>query len=275
MRASRSLPAIAFGIASSFTASMAADENAPPPRQPAGRAVRTFMADGRYLLTFPARASAKGVWLTAGVVGATALTLNRDQAIRDNVVDSNRPGADRIATKFEPLGRLEVEAAALGALYLAGRSAGNGRTVSTAATAFESYLWATLVTTASKAAFGREPPGEGSQDGRFFSGDSIFPSGHTLRSFAIASVLADRYGRRAALFAYPVASLVGLSMIQEDRHWASDIVAGAGLGLAIGHGLAARHPGADPRPDGGAARGGRASWTLLPHPGGAAIRFDF
>src|SRR5262245_57887582 len=119
MRASRSLPVVAFGIATSCTAAMAADRSAPPPRRPAGTAVRTFVADGRYLITFPARASAKGVWLTAAVVGATALTLNRDRTIRDHVVDSNRPGADRIATKFEPLGRLEVEAAALGALYLA------------------------------------------------------------------------------------------------------------------------------------------------------------
>jgi len=275
MRTSGSLLAAACCVVFSVTSPDAAAGVAPPPREPARQAFRTFLADGRYLLTFPARTSAKGAWLTGMVVVATGLTMNRDEAIRDNVLDSNRPGADRIATKFEPLGRQEVEAAALGTLYLAGRGTGDGRTVSTAATAFESYLWATVVTSVAKKAFGREPPGAGSEDGRFFSGDSIFPSGHTLRSFAIASVMADRYGRRAALVAYPVAALVGLSMIQEDRHWASDIVAGAGLGLAIGRGIAARHPAAVPRPAGGAAPGAGASWTYLPQRGGAAIRIGF
>src|SRR5439155_151722 len=93
----------------------------------------TFTADGRYLVTFPSRPTAKGAWVTAGVVAATALTIKRDQAIRDNIVASDRPGATRIATKFEPLGRQEVEAAALGILYLAGRGGGSARVVATAA----------------------------------------------------------------------------------------------------------------------------------------------
>ena len=80
-------------------------------------------------------------------------------------------------------------------------------------------------------------------------------------------MLADHYGRRAALVAYPVAALVGLSMVQEDRHWASDAVAGAGLGMAIGKGIATRHPVPVPATT--------AFWTLLPRPGGAAVRFSF
>ena len=269
--------AVALALAGALAARAAAAEGPAPARCESFReALRTFAADGRYLVTFPSRASAKGTWLAAGVVAATALTIRRDQAVRDNIVASDRPGAARIAARFEPLGRQQVEAAALGTLYLAGRVAGNSRVASTAATTFESYLWATVITSVSKVSFGRERPGGGSGEGRFFAGDSIFPSGHTLRSFAIASVLADRYGRRAALVAYPVAALVGLSMIQEDRHWASDVVAGAGLGMAIGKGIAARHPG----PRSGSVqetttnRAG-ASWTFVPRPGGAAARIRF
>jgi len=259
---------VAFCLAAGLAArTTAAEGTASAPRASFREAFRTFTADGRYLVTFPSRATAKDAWITAGVAAATALTINRDQAIRGNIVASDRPGATRIATKFEPLGRQEVEAAALGILYLAGRGAGSARVVATAATSFESYLWATLITSVSKAGFGRERPGGGSDEGRFFAGDSIFPSGHTLRSFAIASVLADHYGRRAALVAYPVAALVGLSMIQEDRHWASDVVAGAGLGMAIGKGIATRHPAPVPATT--------AFWTLLPRPGGAAVRFSF
>src|SRR5262249_42899601 len=162
-------------------------------------------------ITFPARADRKGVWETTGVVALTAIAMRRDQALRDNVIDSDRPGASRIATKLEPLGRLEVEAASLGVLYLAGRGARHERGPSSA-TAFEAYLWAGLMTSAAKGAFGRHRP-ERNSEGEFFAGDTIFPSGHTARSFAIAAVFADRGGRRAAFVAYPLAALVGLSTV--------------------------------------------------------------
>ena len=247
----------------------AAERATPPPRESFREALRTFAGDGRYLLTFPARASRKGVWMTAGAVAATALAMNSDEEIRADVIESDRPAAGRMATKFEPLGRIEVEAAALGTLYLAGRAARNGRVVGPAATAFEAYLWAAVITGVTKGAFGRERPGRGSGEGRFFAGDTIFPSGHTTRSFAIAAAFSARGGRKVAAIAYPVAALVGLSTVQEDLHWASDVVAGAALGLAIGKGIAARHPAA------GAGRAPSAAWGVVPRPGGAALRVMF
>ncbi|MEK7798234.1 MAG: phosphatase PAP2 family protein, partial [Acidobacteriota bacterium] len=258
----------ATGRAMAVDRAAAADLPGPPPRRALREACRTFAADGRYLITFPARASVKGAWLTAGVAAATALAINRDEEVRAHVLEADGRTARRVATKLEPLGRYEVEAAALGTLYLIGRRTGDARLVSTAATAFESYLWAGIITSVSKGAFGRERPGLGSEEGRFFAGDTIFPSGHTTRSFAIAAVLAERHGRRPALIAYPVAALIGLSTVEEDRHWVSDIIAGAGLGLAIGKGIAARHPAAAP----GAPR---AAWQVVPRPGGTTIRISF
>jgi membrane-associated phospholipid phosphatase len=263
------LLALGLGAPLAFADEAAEETTAPPPRRTFRESFHTFVQDGGYLVTFPARATARGAWMTAGVVAATALAMNRDEEIRDNILGSDRPGADRIASLFEPLGRLEVQAAALGTLYLAGRGTRNGRVVATAATAFEAYLWAAIITSVAKAAFGREQPGEGSGEGEFFAGDTIFPSGHTTRSFAIAAVFADHGGRTAAWIAYPIATLVGLSTIQEDKHWTSDVVAGAGLGLAIGKGIAGRHP---------LPREGRvpaSSWTVIPRAGGAAVRIGF
>jgi membrane-associated phospholipid phosphatase len=260
-------PRIAAAAATASDAA-AATETSPAPRPTVREALLTFAADGRYLFTFPARTSAKGVWLTAGVAAATALTMNRDEEIRDEVLEVDGRTTRRVSTKFEPLGRHQVEMAALGTFYLVARGARNERAVSTAATAFESYLWAAITTSATKAAFGRERPGGGSGEGRFFAGDSIFPSGHTARSFAIAAVLAERHGRRAAWIAYPLATLVGLSTIEQDLHWTSDVVAGAGLGLAIGKGIAARHPAAPRNP-------ARAAWQVMPARGGAVLQIVY
>lgn len=265
--------------------SMAAAEPEPagegrPPRKSFREACRTFAADGRYLFTFPARTDRKGVWLTSGFVAGTALLIGRDDEIRREIVETDRRWAGRAATKFEPLGREYVEAAALGVFYWAARGTRDPRLIGTAATSFEAFLWSGAIVATVKGVLARDRPTDETDAHGFFSSDSIFPSGKTARSFAVAAVLADRHGRKAACVAYPVAALVGLATVQQDTHWASDVLAGAGLGLAIGKGIAARHP-APGLPSPGASGagdpspGGRLDWRVLPSPGGATLALSF
>ncbi|MGH9750607.1 MAG: phosphatase PAP2 family protein [Candidatus Polarisedimenticolia bacterium] len=209
-------------------------------------AARTFVDDGKYLFTFPARPTRRGVWTTAAVVAGTALLIGRDDAIRRENLEHDSRDLDRAADRIEPLGKEWVAGAAIGAVWLLARTAERERAASSAATAFEALLWTTLTTSAAKGLFGRERPADGVDPGGFWEGDTIFPSGHTSRSFAVAAVFADRYGRTAAWIGYPLAGLVGLSTARRDTHWVSDVLAGAGLGLAIGRGIAARHPWRDP-----------------------------
>lgn len=61
-----------------------------------------------------------------------------------------------------------------------------------------------------------------------------FPSGHTSAAFSTATSLTYAYGWKAALPAYGLAALSGLSRIADDKHWASDVVAGAFLGIIWG-----------------------------------------
>lgn len=70
--------------------------------------------------------------------------------------------------------------------------------------------------------FNRERP-----DG---SNKRSYPSGHNTASFATAASLSYAYGLKAAIPAYTGATLVALSSLKQDRHWASDIVGGAILG---------------------------------------------
>ena len=263
---------ILLGAAGDAAAQETAEAPPAPPRKAFRESFRTFAADGRYLLTFPARTNSKGLWLTAATGAAMALAMKEDGGIRVRVLESDSLGAGRAARKFEPLGRSEIEAAALGAVYFVGRGAKNERLVATTGTAFDAYVWAMITASVMKGAFGRERPGRGSGNGEFFARDSIFPSGHTTRSFAIAAVFADHYGHKTALVAYPLAALIGLSTVQEDKHWLSDVVAGAGLGLAIGRGIASRHP---PTEAVGSAGASSAVWSVVPRPGGAALQIVF
>ena len=84
------------------------------------------------------------------------------------------------------------------------------------------------------------------QVGRGFSGDRYrsFPSGHTAAAFAVASALTAESAETwpsAHPFIGPVlytgAAFVGISRMYHNRHWASDVVAGAAVGVLTGTAL--------------------------------------
>ncbi len=60
------------------------------------------------------------------------------------------------------------------------------------------------------------------------------PSGHTSSAFATATVLQSHFGWKAGLPAYAVAAWVGASRVQMKRHYVSDVIAGAAIGLVAG-----------------------------------------
>jgi len=63
-----------------------------------------------------------------------------------------------------------------------------------------------------------------------------FPSGHTSLAFAAATVFAMEYHDRplVPIIAYSAASLIGISRITENKHWASDVFVGATIGYLCG-----------------------------------------
>lgn len=65
---------------------------------------------------------------------------------------------------------------------------------------------------------------------------SSFPSGHTTAAFAVATVFSETYKNKPwiPVVAYSAASLVGVSRLTENKHWLTDVVAGAALGFLTG-----------------------------------------
>lgn len=56
-----------------------------------------------------------------------------------------------------------------------------------------------------------------------------FPSGHTAAAFSGAAFLHSRYGAKWGIPAYLAAGYVGASRIHGNRHYADDVLAGAGI----------------------------------------------
>lgn len=81
-----------------------------------------------------------------------------------------------------------------------------------------------------KLVVGRERP-----DG---DGFDSFPSGHTATAFVAATFLHKEYGWRSPWFSiggYTAAAFTGLTRIMNNRHWMSDVVAGAAIGIGSVH----------------------------------------
>jgi membrane-associated phospholipid phosphatase len=111
--------------------------------------------------------------------------------------------------------------------------------------AIESGILATLLDKyVVKRAFGRKRPFESNGETVFVPGSShdSFPSGHATQAFAVASVVAARSkGWPIPALAYTAATIVALDRVNSHVHFASDVVAGAFLGTAIGRFIVHRH----------------------------------
>ena len=64
-----------------------------------------------------------------------------------------------------------------------------------------------------------------------------FPSGHTTTAFAFASVVGAEHGVAWGVPAYAIATLVGVSRVNDNAHYPHDVIAGATVGIAYGLGL--------------------------------------
>lgn len=66
------------------------------------------------------------------------------------------------------------------------------------------------------------------------TGDDAFPSGHTTMAFTCAAIMSRELGWRSPWYsigAYTAAGAIGVSRVMRGRHWAGDVVFGAGLGI--------------------------------------------
>ena len=61
-----------------------------------------------------------------------------------------------------------------------------------------------------------------------------FPSGHTAQAFAAATFMAKEYGEQSIWYsvaAYSTATSVGVMRVLNNRHWVSDVLVGAAVGI--------------------------------------------
>ena len=190
--------------------------------------------------------------LAAGFVGLTVAMFPADKFIARHLRDQTTPANkffDHAATGFEVIS--SPGAFIIGpALYAYGRYANHPGIEDLGWHGTEAVLVGSGVTGLLKGLLGRSRPyvtaDTNPRDfmfGKGFSGEdrSSFPSGHTTTAFAAAASVTSevhrmwpRYTWYVAPVMYGGATLVGLSRMYHNKHWASDVVLGAGIGTFSG-----------------------------------------
>ncbi len=89
--------------------------------------------------------------------------------------------------------------------------------------------------------------------------DYSFPSGHTASAFTTAGVITRRYGGWAGGVSIGLGVLTSMGRMEDMKHFASDVVAGATIGWIMGR-TVARHDPAD-----------RTAWQVVPFGSGLAM----
>jgi len=183
-----------------------------------------------------------------GAGGALALAAHPV----DDTLNAHLVGSEFWADFFAPgkvigYGVTQVGTAAV--TYAWGKTRKEPKVVHLGVDLLRAQIVTQLLTAGVKLAVRRDRP-----DGSGYS----FPSGHSSVTFASATVLQRHLGWRAAVPTYTVASYVAVSRLHENRHFLSDVIFGAALGIASGR-TVTRH--------------GRNSWVMLPAsvPGGVEI----
>ena len=208
--------------------------------------------DSIYLASAPARMTVNDTLVLGGTLAAIGGLMAADHGIRSgvqkNTSSSGRDVADGFNAIGSPLGILGLNAGLIAIGVTNWSYTGDSRVKDAAMVSLESEIFSLGAVFVVKEVVGRARPDQGkgaSHFSPFRSGDDSFPSGHAAVSFATAAVFADRFEQPIPLIVYGLASVVAVSRVYNDKHFASDVVAGGVLGWIIGKALSARHPTSD------------------------------
>lgn len=198
-----------------------------------------FVKDHLAIWSSPLRTKYKDLpWLLPASGILTALFLT-DNDLSGALTNNHRPSKlERdISNAFGQIGSYGPTLGVPGGLIGIGFLTKNDHLRETGVLQLKAIAHATLLFVAVSAIAGRNKPNNNKKGrGEFFEGGTSFPSGHTLNSFASASVLSYEFPDRpwVGALAYTLASLVGGSRLTQGIHFPSDIFVSALTGVLIG-----------------------------------------
>lgn len=176
-------------------------------------------------------------WYEAAIAAAgVSVFFLVDSPVRSYMLDHQSSGKDAAASAFDWMGEPQIWALVPAAMIGTGFVLKKPGLQRAGLRAVTSVVLAGGVTALLKETFGRVRPNvEGSEPLDFepFSGNQAMPSGHTSAAFGFAASLADDVRPLwAKIGLYTLATGTAWARVYQNKHWTSDVVAGAIVGIA-------------------------------------------
>jgi hypothetical protein len=195
---------------------------------------KNVLHDEKAIFTSPFHIDPENAKYWAVLGGATAVLIGFDQKISDSLPQTTfltKPSkwASRLGADYSiyPL---------WGTFYLVGKVGDHPKARDTARIGIESLIDADITVNLLKLATQRPRPENKGDSVSFFKGGDAFPSGHSIKIWALSRVAAREYSNRkwVPFVAYTAATGVSVARFGGRRHNASDALAGAAIGFFIG-----------------------------------------
>jgi membrane-associated phospholipid phosphatase len=174
-------------------------------------------------------------WEAVATAGVTVAVMSQDEQTTEELLEHPTRQASDLASAFRRVGQPEVYAALPAAVIATGLVAGDGRITRAGGRLAASVIASTVAFETVKLVAGRARPDDSRSSWEFspFSGRGSFPSGHSTVAFALATSLShELHNPLATVALYATATGTAWSRVYNRRHWASDVVFGAALGIA-------------------------------------------
>jgi membrane-associated phospholipid phosphatase len=171
-------------------------------------------------------------WIVFG--GGTLALIAVDQKFSNSMAQENRlTSPSKWASR---LGSDYFLFPAWATFYLVGKVGDKPRARDTARLGIEALIDADITAGVLKLATQRPRPEIKGESVRFFRGGDAFPSGHSIKAWALARVVSREYSdnRIVPIVAYGLAASVAISRVGGRRHSPSDALAGSAMGFFIG-----------------------------------------
>lgn len=173
-------------------------------------------------------------WEGAVAIGALSGLMLLDHPVQRFAQDHRGSGGNDVARTLRHVGQPEIYGTVTLGLLGAGLISGHDEVTRAGGRLAATLALAGATTTVGKWAFGRPRPSESLDADGYdpFSGQDAMPSGHSTMAFAMATALADDIRNPwASVGLYTLATGVGWSRVNDNRHWLSDVAAGALVGI--------------------------------------------
>lgn len=173
--------------------------------------------------------------IALGSIGAVSLA---DRRVDNWIQDHRSARSNAVARAFRYGGEPELVFGIPAGILAAGFISGNKNLQRSGGRVVATVITAGITTAAIKVLVGRIRPDVTDDPYTFkpFTQNDAFPSGHATMAFALATSLSaeiDRPWATAVLFAG--ASGTAWSRLNDQKHWLSDVLAGATVGITTGN----------------------------------------